>query len=70
MRRRDLLAGLAALAASAFVAGRASAEPPDFAALREKMVKEQIEARGVTNPRVLEAMRAVPRHEFVPKALQ
>ncbi len=30
------------------------------------MVAEQIEARGVTDPRVLAAMRAVPRHEFVP----
>ena len=32
------------------------------------MVAEQIEARGVKDPRVLEAMRAVPRHEFVPTA--
>lgn len=29
------------------------------------MVKTQIEARGVTDPRVLEAMRLVPRAEFV-----
>ncbi len=34
---------------------------------REKMVKEQIEARGITNPLVLAAMRDVPRHKFVPK---
>ena len=33
---------------------------------REWMVKSQIEARGVKNPRVLEAMRTVPRHLFVP----
>jgi protein-L-isoaspartate(D-aspartate) O-methyltransferase len=31
------------------------------------MVEEQIEARGVTDQRVLEAMRKVPRHEFVPE---
>jgi protein-L-isoaspartate(D-aspartate) O-methyltransferase len=31
------------------------------------MVTEQIEARGVRDPRVLEAMRKVPRHEFVPR---
>jgi protein-L-isoaspartate(D-aspartate) O-methyltransferase len=31
------------------------------------MVSEQIEARGVSDPRVLEAMRKVPRHEFVPR---
>ena len=30
------------------------------------MVDEQIVARGVRDPRVLAAMRKVPRHEFVP----
>ncbi len=29
------------------------------------MVREQIERRGVSDPRVLEAMRSVPRHRFV-----
>jgi protein-L-isoaspartate(D-aspartate) O-methyltransferase len=33
------------------------------------MVREQIESRGVTDPRVLAAMRKVPRHEFVPEHL-
>jgi protein-L-isoaspartate(D-aspartate) O-methyltransferase len=33
---------------------------------RMVMVSEQIEARGVRDPRVLDAMRRVPRHEFVP----
>src|SRR5713226_3130917 len=33
---------------------------------REKMVTEQIEARGVRSASVLEAMRDVPRHLFVP----
>ncbi len=32
----------------------------------ERMVQRQILQRGVTSPRVLEAMRRVPRHEFVP----
>jgi protein-L-isoaspartate(D-aspartate) O-methyltransferase len=32
---------------------------------RDKMVREQIEARGVRDPKVLAAMRAVPRHELV-----
>lgn len=31
------------------------------------MVRSQIEARGVTDARVLAAMRSVPRHEFVPE---
>ena len=39
----------------------------DFSALRERMVREQIEARGINNPRVLAALRKVPRHKFVPE---
>jgi len=38
----------------------------DYATLRDKMVKEQLEARGITSTAVLNAMRQVPRHEFVP----
>jgi protein-L-isoaspartate(D-aspartate) O-methyltransferase len=34
--------------------------------LRELMVTNQIEARGVSNRRVLDAMRTVERHKFVP----
>jgi protein-L-isoaspartate(D-aspartate) O-methyltransferase len=32
------------------------------------MVREQIEARGIRDARVLEAMRTVPRHELIPEA--
>jgi len=35
---------------------------------RRRMVDEQIEAREIADPRVLAAMRQVPRHEFVPAA--
>jgi protein-L-isoaspartate(D-aspartate) O-methyltransferase len=35
---------------------------------RLKMVSEYIEREGVKNPRVLEAFRQTPRHEFVPLA--
>lgn len=35
------------------------------AARREGMVRHHIEARGVRDPRVLAAMRAIPRHRFV-----
>ena len=44
--------------------------PPQdaFRQTRLAMVAEQIAARGVSDPRVLDAMRAVPRHEFVPAA--
>lgn len=34
------------------------------------MVEEQLAARGVTDPRVLAAVRRVPRHLFVEEALQ
>ena len=37
---------------------------------RDGMVRDQIEARGVKDPLVLQAMRSVPRHEFVPAAQQ
>ena len=37
--------------------------------LREEMVEKQIEARGITDPHVLAAMRSVPRHLFVSEAL-
>jgi len=41
----------------------------DMRRSRERMVREQIEARGVRDPRVLAAMRRVPRHLFVDEAL-
>jgi protein-L-isoaspartate(D-aspartate) O-methyltransferase len=41
-------------------------EDPELTAGREEMVAWQIEQRGVSDPRVLEAMRSVPRHLFVP----
>lgn len=41
-----------------------------FERQREKMVRHQIEARGVTNPAVLAAMHKVPRHLFVSEALR
>lgn len=42
----------------------------DYTALRERMVAEQLEARDIVDSRVLEAMRKVPRHLFVPPELQ
>jgi protein-L-isoaspartate(D-aspartate) O-methyltransferase len=47
-----------------------AAAPFDFAAARERMVREQLAARGIADPRVLATMRRVPRHEFVPAALR
>lgn len=42
----------------------------DFAEARRAMVEEQIEARGITDNRVLEAMSDVPRHFFVTPGLR
>lgn len=36
---------------------------------RQRMVRRQLEARGVSDPRVLAAMRAIPRERFVEEAL-
>lgn len=38
----------------------------DYGALRREMVASQLRGRGIRDERVLEAMLAVPRHEFVP----
>jgi len=39
---------------------------PDFAAARRELVARQLAARGIRDPRVLEAMGRVPRELFVP----
>lgn len=38
--------------------------------LRQAMVEDQLISRGISDPRVLEAFRKVPRHAFVPEDLQ
>jgi protein-L-isoaspartate(D-aspartate) O-methyltransferase len=45
-------------------------EPRKMRQRRLDMVSRQIEARGVRDREVLKAMRSVPRHLFVPEALQ
>ena len=36
----------------------------------ERMIRDQIEARGIRDPRVLEAFRSVPRDLFVPQQMR
>jgi protein-L-isoaspartate(D-aspartate) O-methyltransferase len=63
--------GLAGLAAILTACVRGDDRDADEAVYRERrlrMVEDQIAARGVTDPAVLAAMRAVPRHRFVPEA--
>ena len=38
----------------------------DYTAERRVMIRTQLQRRGITDRRVLQAMRAVPRHVFVP----
>ena len=60
-------ASLAVLTAAGTALGRnQTADPDGYALARQKMVREQLVARGIQDTRVLEAMGSVPRHEFVP----
>jgi protein-L-isoaspartate(D-aspartate) O-methyltransferase len=56
----------AAAALLVIACGGAGAPAEDPARARERMVRDQIEARGVTDPRTLDALRKVERHRFVP----
>ncbi|MCD4772111.1 MAG: protein-L-isoaspartate(D-aspartate) O-methyltransferase [Bacteroidales bacterium] len=42
----------------------------DFEYQRKMMVKKQIEWRGINNNKILNAMRKVPRHKFIPEIYQ
>ena len=63
-RRSRLFACVAALVSLAAVASAQERQEE-----REEMVDRQIAARGVSDERVLQAMRSVPRHRFVPERL-
>jgi protein-L-isoaspartate(D-aspartate) O-methyltransferase len=54
------------LFATGLLALVAAQKEDPFLSKRMTMVRNQIELRGVKNARVLEAMRRVPRHFFVP----
>lgn len=51
------------------VPGSTSAQP-DYDAERRRMVTEQLEARGIHQQALLDAMGEVPRHLFVPEAVR
>ncbi|MFQ6676511.1 MAG: protein-L-isoaspartate(D-aspartate) O-methyltransferase, partial [Fidelibacterota bacterium] len=44
-------------------------DPPELRHERERMIATQIEGRGITSPRVIKAMKDVPRHLFVDESL-
>lgn len=70
--RHLALALTALLAAPGAEAGQhpQAAEEARFRTERLAMVASQIEAQGVKDRRALDALRAVPRHEFVPPELR
>ena len=47
----------------------ASAQERELSHLRALMVERHIAARGIRDPRILQAMREVPRHRFVPQVM-
>ena len=61
------LAAIAPSPAAAATTPAPSDEETGFRMQREEMVTWQIEKRGIEDPRVLDAMRTVPRHRFVPE---
>ena len=63
------VSSIALLAGILLFAATASGQDP-YTRERELMVQEQIEARDVRDSSTLEAMRAVPRHLFVPESRQ
>jgi len=40
----------------------------EYSTARNRMVETQLVSRGIKDPRVLEAMRTVPRHRFMEEA--
>lgn len=75
MRRLAAVGVLALVLSLAWFLSRPAAAPPaltpsagsdPFSSPRRAMVETQLEARDIADPLVLDAMRRVPRHAFVP----
>jgi len=54
--------------ASMTAAGSDARQEDKYGRQRAEMVRNQIQARGIDDPRLLEAFRTVKRHRFVPEA--
>jgi protein-L-isoaspartate(D-aspartate) O-methyltransferase len=66
LRASPHLFGFAAMLAAAGPMRAADA----FAPIREHMVRDQIERRGIRTPDVLRVLRATLRHEFIPETVR
>jgi protein-L-isoaspartate(D-aspartate) O-methyltransferase len=70
MRPGWLIILLAAAMACVDTASEQSRASGDEAGARARMVDTQLRGRDIRHPEVLDAMRRVPRHEFVPESLR
>ena len=70
MLARSAAATILVTVACGLPQGQAPPKGPDWDAERRAMVEDQLRQRGVASERVLEAMRRVPRHRFVPDAVR
>jgi len=60
----------AVLAASPACADAAVVQEPDTTSSARELLVRHLESQGIEDARVLAAMRAVPRHEFVPESMR
>ncbi len=67
--KRSVLTFLIITIFPALIMADPPADLPKHKQARTDMVEHQIRLRGISNPKVLSAMRSIPRHCFVPKAL-
>ena len=66
MPGRSAAAAILVTVACGLPQGQAPAQRADWDAQRRAMVEQQLQQRGIASQRVLDAMRRVPRHRFVP----
>src|SRR5262245_10835420 len=66
--RPELAPASSASPSAAVEAGSAASAFNERVAERERMVERQLKERDIDNPRVLAAMRKLPRHRFVPES--
>lgn len=70
MRRHIILTLCLVFVTSTWSLAGSQQEAQHYTTSRERMISEQIKARGISDPKVLMALQEVPRHNFVPPALQ
>jgi protein-L-isoaspartate(D-aspartate) O-methyltransferase len=70
LRQPSYYSGMRRIIAFALAGCLVACAQDSYRALRETMVREQIEDRGIRDPDVLRVMRSTPRHLFVPQSLR